>query len=111
MRNLALCAALAVLSGIALLALPVRAADHDKWIEVRSPNFIVVSNGSEGEARKVALQFEQIRQLFRDSLSYTRNHPISGHHHSGSQGRKYPPPVTARILGRKGALPSGGNLR
>ena len=74
MRNSALCAALAVCAGIALLIQPVRAADHDKWIEVRSSNFIVVSNGSEGDARKVALQFEQIRRLFRDSLAYTRNH-------------------------------------
>lgn len=75
MRNSALCAAVAICAGVALLALPVRAAEHDKWLEVRSPNFIVVSNGSEGDARKVALQFEQIRQLFRDSLAYTRDHP------------------------------------
>jgi Flp pilus assembly protein TadD len=46
-----------------------------KWVEVRSPNFIVVSNAGEGQARKVAVQFEQVRSLFRDSLSYVKNSP------------------------------------
>lgn len=78
MRNATRSAALAVLAslaGIALLAPPVRAADRDQWIEARSPNFIVVSNGSEADARKVAQQFEQVRALFRDSLAYVRSHP------------------------------------
>ena len=56
------------------LALPVFGAGHDKWVEVRSPNFIVVSNAGEGAARKVAVQFEQIRALFRDSFDYVRAH-------------------------------------
>ena len=49
------------------------AAPTGKWVEVRSPNFIVVSNAGEGQARKTAVQFEQIRSLFRDSLSYAKN--------------------------------------
>jgi lipoprotein NlpI len=48
------------------------AAPTGKWIEVRSPNFIVVSNAGEGQARKIDVQFEQIRSLFRDSLSYAK---------------------------------------
>jgi tetratricopeptide (TPR) repeat protein len=67
--------ALALLAGIALSARPVRAADRNKWVEVRSPNFIVVSDGSEADARKVAQQFEQVRALFRESLVYARSHP------------------------------------
>lgn len=51
------------------------AAPSGKWVEVRSPNFIVVSNAGEGPARKTAVQFEQIRSLFRDSLSYVKNSP------------------------------------
>ena len=49
------------------------AAPAGKWVEVRSPNFIVVSNAGEGQARKIAVQFEQVRSLFRDSLSYVKN--------------------------------------
>jgi hypothetical protein len=49
------------------------AAPTGKWVEVRSPNFIVVSNAGEGQARKTAVQFEQVRSLFRDSLSYAKN--------------------------------------
>jgi hypothetical protein len=37
------------------------AARADTWIEVKSPNFTVVSNTSEKRAREVAWQFEQIR--------------------------------------------------
>jgi tetratricopeptide (TPR) repeat protein len=51
------------------------AAPTGKWVEVRSPNFIVVSNAGEGQARRTAVQFEQIRSLFRDSLSYVKNSP------------------------------------
>jgi tetratricopeptide (TPR) repeat protein len=51
------------------------AAPVGKWVEVRSANFIVVSNAGEGQARKIDAQFEQIRSLFRDSLSYVKNTP------------------------------------
>ena len=51
------------------------AAPTGKWIEVRSPNFIVVSNSGESQARKIDVQFEQIRSLFRDSLSHVKNTP------------------------------------
>lgn len=43
-----------------------------KWVEVRTPNFIVVSNAGEAQARKIAVQFEQVRSLFQDSLSYVK---------------------------------------
>src|SRR5260370_16056428 len=49
------------------------AAPTGKWIEVRSPNFIVVSNAGESQARKIDVQFEQIRAVFRDSLSYAKS--------------------------------------
>lgn len=56
------------------LALRLTAANHDKWIEARSPNFIVVSNAGDFQARKVAKQFEQIRAAFRESLPYANAH-------------------------------------
>ena len=66
---------LAVLAAGALLAFPIRGAKHENWVEVRSPNFVVVCNAGEKQARKAALQFEQIRTVFRDSLSVAREHP------------------------------------
>ncbi|HKD64110.1 MAG TPA: tetratricopeptide repeat protein [Candidatus Acidoferrales bacterium] len=53
----------------------MRAARHDGWVEVRSPNFIVVSNAGERQARKTAIQFEQIHTLFRDGLAVAQGHP------------------------------------
>jgi TonB family protein len=50
-------------------------AKHENWVEVRSPNFIVVSNAGEKQARKSALQFEQIRAVFRQSLTIASHHP------------------------------------
>ncbi|MCB1036914.1 MAG: DUF1570 domain-containing protein, partial [Acidobacteria bacterium] len=35
-----------------------------KWLEVRSPNFVVVSDAGEHRARDAAVHFEQIRVLF-----------------------------------------------
>ena len=41
------------------------AAGAENWIELRSPNFIVVSNANEKQVRRVAYQFEMIRAVFR----------------------------------------------
>jgi len=66
---------LAALAAGALLVLPLGAAKQENWVEIRSPNFIVVCNAGEKQARKAALQFEQIRAVFRDSLAVAREHP------------------------------------
>lgn len=65
----------AVLALIILRAFPYSGAKHENWVEVRSPNFIVVSNAGEKQARKTALQFEQIREVFRQSLAVASSHP------------------------------------
>jgi TonB family protein len=39
-------------------------AHADTWLEVRTPSFLVVSNCPEGDARRVAMQFEQMRSVF-----------------------------------------------
>lgn len=57
------------------LAATAIAAPTGKWVEVRSPNFVVVSNASEGQARKIDAQFEQIRSFFRESLGYAMANP------------------------------------
>src|SRR5579871_3783137 len=36
----------------------------DRWVEVNSPHFSVVTDAGEGRAREVAMQFEQMRSVF-----------------------------------------------
>ncbi len=56
-----------------LLPATLSSADHfDNWIEVRSTNFIVVSNSGEREARRIASQFEQIREVFHSAFPKLR---------------------------------------
>ena len=54
---------LALLAG-ALATPPARAAET--WLEVRSPAFTVVCDGSEKDARRVLVQFEQVRALLQE---------------------------------------------
>lgn len=42
------------------------AAREKPWIEVRSPHFRVLTNGSQNDARRVAKEFEQMRYVFVD---------------------------------------------
>lgn len=37
----------------------------ERWIEARSPHFIVISNGGEKQARRTAAQFERFRMVFQ----------------------------------------------
>jgi tetratricopeptide (TPR) repeat protein len=41
-----------------------RAKAEHPWIEIRSPHFRVLTNGSSAEGRKVANEFEQMRHVF-----------------------------------------------
>jgi Flp pilus assembly protein TadD len=58
-----------LLSGLILLLLPLCAASADNWIEVKSPHFTVQTTAGEKEARKVADQFEQIRNMFHTAFA------------------------------------------
>jgi TonB family protein len=60
---------------VVLLASSLSEAKQEVWVEVRSSNFIVVSNAGEKQARKAALQCEQIRAVFRQSLEVANNYP------------------------------------
>jgi Tfp pilus assembly protein PilF len=55
---------------LALSPLPLQA--KDSWVEVRSPNFTVISNSGEKEARRIADQFEQFREVFHATLPQLR---------------------------------------
>jgi hypothetical protein len=47
-------------------------AADDRWIEVKSPHFTVVSNASDKTARNVAWQFEQIRAAIQAGWPWAR---------------------------------------
>jgi tetratricopeptide (TPR) repeat protein len=48
------------------------AGRSDTWLEARSPDFTVISNAGEKEARKIADQFEQIREVFQNAFPKMR---------------------------------------
>jgi tetratricopeptide (TPR) repeat protein len=48
------------------------AEHYDNWVEVRSPNFTVVSNAGEQEARRIAAQFEEFREVFHAAFPNLR---------------------------------------
>lgn len=52
-----------------------RLSAADNWIEVRSPHFTVDTNAGEKEARRIADQFEQIRQMFHAAFATMRVDP------------------------------------
>jgi tetratricopeptide (TPR) repeat protein len=64
---------LAILLATPLIA-PTAGAKHETWFEARSPNFIVVCNAGEKQARKTAIRFEQIRAVFRRELELASKH-------------------------------------
>lgn len=71
-RSLCLC----LLLGFA--ASPGRGTEKDgDWIEVKSPNFTVVSNGGERSAVDAAKRFEQIRAVFAMLLPDVPGRPIT----------------------------------
>jgi tetratricopeptide (TPR) repeat protein len=55
-----------------LYALEIPVSAKDAWIEVRSSHFLVVSNAGDREARKVADQFEQFREVFQATFPKLR---------------------------------------
>jgi tetratricopeptide (TPR) repeat protein len=60
---------------VVVLLLPISAPAADTWVEVRSPHFTVQSNAGEKEARRVADQFEQIRNMFHSAFAALRVDP------------------------------------
>lgn len=53
---------------VLLTALPAAAEQPDRWLEISTPNFAVLSNAGERPARQVAERLEQIRGLVQQSL-------------------------------------------
>ena len=49
---------------VAILRVPAASAGEPQWVEVRSPNFSVITDAGEHRGREVALRFEQMRSAF-----------------------------------------------
>lgn len=62
-------------ASLTILATTASGAKHETWVEVRSPHFVIVSNAGEKQAWKTAVQFEQIRTLFRQTILIASNAP------------------------------------
>ena len=60
------------LLGVGLLLNSHLARAEERWVEVTSPHFTVISNGSEGQAREVAYKFEQIHETFAHGFPQLR---------------------------------------
>lgn len=60
-----------LLLSVLATSVPVSAAGQT-WLEVRSPHFTVLSDASEGRARNVAWQFEQIRGAIQSGWPWAR---------------------------------------
>lgn len=60
------------LSGILPGLCAISISAKESWVEVRSPNFTVLSNAGEKEARRVADQFEQFREAVHATLPQFR---------------------------------------
>ena len=55
---------LAVSLAVTFCGAPVAFAGEPQWVEVRSPNFSVVTDAGEKRGREVAMRFEQMRAVF-----------------------------------------------
>jgi Tfp pilus assembly protein PilF len=67
---------IALASALALSLASSSFADEKPFIEVRSPNFRVLTNGSEHDARRIAREFEQMRAVF--AMEFTKMRLTTG---------------------------------
>src|SRR5215471_14100826 len=66
--------------GLLLLLLTGSSLADDKWTQVRSPNFTVMSDAGDKKTREVALRFEQMRIVFANLLQRAKvNIPVPVH--------------------------------
>jgi Tfp pilus assembly protein PilF len=47
---------------------PAKAESSERWVEVRSTHFVVLTDSNEKQGRKIASQFEQMRSVFHTLL-------------------------------------------
>jgi cytochrome c-type biogenesis protein CcmH/NrfG len=66
---------LLILSAVTLIYFPTAGRAADSWVEVRTPHFTVSSNSGAKEARRIATQFEEIREVFHSMFRTLRVDP------------------------------------
>ena len=57
-----------LVSGLLIVSQAEAAAGEKPWVEVGSPHFRVLTDGSQAQARHVANEFEQLRYVFVDQF-------------------------------------------
>lgn len=62
----------AVLFFLLLVCLPLYGDTPPRWLEVKTPHFIVITDGGEAQARRIAVQFERMHALFAKLLPGSR---------------------------------------
>ena len=67
-----ICFAFAFLLASPFCASPMVFAGEPQWVEVRSPNFVVVTDDGEKRGREVAMRFEQMRGVFGSLMDQTK---------------------------------------
>src|SRR6202044_1410124 len=55
---------LAIVLAVTFCGAPIVFAGEAQWVEVRSPNFSVITDAGEKRGRDVAMRFEQMRGVF-----------------------------------------------
>lgn len=66
-----------VLLPLALASLGSAREHTATWLEVRSPHFTVVTNSSEKQGRRITVQFERMRAIFREAYPQLEDDPDS----------------------------------
>jgi Flp pilus assembly protein TadD len=67
-----------LLLAILVLSAPAPARDKpENWLQVRTPHFVIVTNGSEKQGRRVAEQFERMRAVFQKLFPHLQIDPDS----------------------------------
>ena len=51
---------------------PEKQEKQEPWVEIRTPHFVVASDGGEKTARRIADQFEQVRRVFQATMPNAR---------------------------------------
>jgi tetratricopeptide (TPR) repeat protein len=78
------------------------------WLEVRSPHFLVVSNGNEQQAQRVADQFERIRAVFHMVFPNLRVDPSAPIIVIAARNEKTFEPLLPKAMLAKGAARAAG---
>ncbi len=92
---------------LAFALAPMANAKVSPWIEVRSPHFRVLTNGSAADARHVAHEFEQMRYVFASRFAGLRLDSGAPMSIFAARDENTAKSLEPRIWTRKGAKPAG----